>query len=375
MTNPPRTADVLGPLDVDTFLKRYWHKSPVLIRGAVPDAPDMIDRAELMKLARDADVESRCVSRHGRRWDLERGPFAPRSFARRGKRDWTLLVQGVNLWHERADALLGRFDFIPRARLDDLMVSYAVDGGGVGPHFDSYDVFLLQGHGLRRWRISGDTPEDLLPDAPLKILKRFEPQYDWTLAPGDMLYLPPHVAHDGTAIGECMTYSIGFRAPTTRELCTEFLGYLQDRLDPPGRYADPDLQARSDSASIDDAMIDKCVELLSAIRFERSDVCDFLGRYLTEPKANVFFDPPPRALTPPKFARAAAARGVRLDPRTLMLYRDSAVYVNGDACPGAASRALKKLADARRLAPGCPLGGADVAWLHEAWRDGFLHLN
>jgi 50S ribosomal protein L16 3-hydroxylase len=366
---------VLGPLDLDVFLRRHWQKSPVLIRGAVPDAPDMIDRANLFSLARRDDVESRCVTRRGRRWELAHGPFDARTLARRPARNWTILVQGVNLWHAAADAMLSRFDFIPRARLDDLMVSYAVPGGGVGPHLDSYDVFLLQGHGRRRWRISGVGDGALVPGAPLKILRRFEAQYDWVLEPGDMLYLPPHVAHDGIALDDrCMTFSIGFRAPSARELTQEFLTYLQDRLDPPGRYADPDLRAQRHPASIGDPMVERMSAMLRQVRWRRADLEEFIGCYLTEPKANVFFDPPENPPSRREFERLLRARGVRLDPRTQFLYRGSSLYVNGEVRHDGARAALRELADRRQLAPGVYHDRAVVECLYGDFRLGFLHL-
>lgn len=366
---------VLGPLGLDAFLRRHWQKSPVLIRGAVPDASRMIDRAGLFDLAGREDVESRCVARRGKRWELTHGPFDARSLSRRPSRNWTILVQGVNLWHEAADEMLSRFDFIPRSRLDDLMVSYAVPGGGVGPHLDSYDVFLLQGHGRRRWRISGTGDGALVPGAPLKILRRFEAQYDWVLEPGDMLYLPPHVAHDGVSLDDrCMTFSIGFRAPSARELAQEFLSYLQDRLDPPGHYADPDLRAQRHPARIGDAMIDRLASMLQAVRWKREDVETFIGCYLTEPKANVFFDPPAKPAARRDFERSLVASGARLDPRTQFLYRGTALYVNGEVHRDATGEVLKELADRRRLAPGVGRDRSTVDWLYRNYRLGFLHL-
>src|SRR5690606_39783213 len=190
-------------------------------------------------MAAREDVESRLITHFSAKWHLEKGPFPKLPSPR--KTDWTLLIQGVNLHDDAADALLQQFRFIPDARLDDLMISYATPNGGVGPHFDSYDVFLLQAHGRRRWRIGSQKDLSLVEDLPLKILKHFKPEQEFVLEPGDMLYLPPHYAHDGIAADECMTYSIGFRAPSYQELGEAFLHFMMDSIDLKGRYADPDL--------------------------------------------------------------------------------------------------------------------------------------
>ena len=223
------TNTLLGGLSAEEFLAEYWQKKPLLVRQAVPGFTGVVTRDEIFQLARDPDVESRYVTHNNRDWEVIHGPQKA-SDLRNKKRPWTVLVQGLNLFCPDGDALLHRFDFIPQARLDDLMVSYAVDGGGVGPHFDNYDVFLLQGIGQRRWLISDQEDRTLIEDAPLKILQDFQPVHDWVLNPGDMLYLPPQWAHNGIAIGECTTYSIGFRSPTYQELAQQFLGYLQDTI-------------------------------------------------------------------------------------------------------------------------------------------------
>src|SRR5437762_13345898 len=234
---------LLGGRSAKNFLSRFWQKKPLLIRDAIPGFRGMIQASELFRLAGREDVESRIVQRRGGRWKLALGPFSRADLARRRETGLTLLVQGVNLFHPPADALLRRFDFIPYARLDDLMVSYAAPGGGVGPHFDSYDVFLLQGEGQRRWRLSRQRDLALKPDVPLKILARFRPDHEVLLDPGDMLYLPPGIAHDGVAIAACSTYSIGFRAPSAQELGIAFVDWLRDRIALHGRYRDQVLPA------------------------------------------------------------------------------------------------------------------------------------
>jgi 50S ribosomal protein L16 3-hydroxylase len=209
-------------------------------------------------------VESRYVTHDDSHWQVIRGPQKAADLKRKNS-PGRCSSRGSTCSALTVMPLLHRFDFIPQARLDDLMVSYAVDGGGVGPHFDNYDVFLLQGIGQRRWQISNQEDRRLIEDAPLKILQDFRPVHDWVLEPGDMLYLPPHWAHNGIAIGECTTYSIGFRSPTTQELAQQFLIHLQDTIQLDGIYADPDLKRQAHSAEIGELMIDRVADSLSRI--------------------------------------------------------------------------------------------------------------
>jgi 50S ribosomal protein L16 3-hydroxylase len=302
------------------------------------------------------------------------GPFRGSALKTLPARCWTLLVHGVNLHAADADALLRRFAFIPYARLDDLMVSYATPGGGVGPHFDSYDVFLLQGEGRRRWRIGRQRDLSLRPGVPLKILAHFRPGATSTLGPGDMLYLPPNHAHDGIALDACMTYSIGFRAPSAQELGTAFLDWLRDGLALEGRYGDPGLAVAREPARIGAAMRASCAAMLAPIRWNPAAVARFIGCYLTEPKPQVFFNPPRRPADLRRFAGAAARRGLRLDPRTQILYDGRHVYVNGTALawPLGGGAALKRLANARRIR-GAEVGSAALVRLLHVWYcNGFL---
>ena len=273
------------------------------MRAAFPGFAGPFSARALFALAARDDVESRLVLREGARWTLSHGPFRRADLASLPARDWTLLVQGVNLVHPAGEALLRRFSFLPYARLDDLMVSYAAPGGGVGPHEDSYDVFLLQGFGRRRWRFGRQADHALLPGRPLKILRRFTPAHDEVLAPGDMLYLPPDVAHDGVAIDACTTYSIGFRAPGATELATAFLDFLRDELDLPGRYADPDLVPARAPAAIGAAMQRRCLRMLAKIAWDRATAARFLGVFLTEPKPHVFLEPPRAPISRAAFGR------------------------------------------------------------------------
>jgi 50S ribosomal protein L16 3-hydroxylase len=266
-------------------------------------------------------------------------------------------VQGVNLHDDTANALMSRFRFIPDARLDDAMISYATDGGGVGPHFDSYDVFLLQLEGKRRWRIGAQRDLSLKPGLPLKVLQHFEPTDEWVLEPGDMLYLPPHIAHDGIAEGECMTCSIGFRAPLDGELLGQFLYHAAERaalrLDATRRYADPRQEPVSaHPAALPGQLIGHVADLLGLIQWSQADVAEFLGTYLSEPKSSVFFDPPSRPLSQNGFFSKVMQGGVELDRKTILLYDDSRYYINGESATMA--RGLRKwivpLADQRVVA-------------------------
>ena len=367
---------LLGGLSPAAFLSRHWHKKALLARAAMPGFEGPVTRDELFALATRDDVESRLVQRIGARYTLDHGPFRKADLRRLPPRRWTLLVSGVNLHSDAADALLRRFSFLPWARLDDLMVSYAAPGGGVGPHFDSYDVFLLQASGRRRWRYGRQRDLSLRPDAPLKILRHFTPARDATLEPGDMLYLPPDYAHDGVAVDACMTCSIGFRAALYQELAEAFLDHLRDSVDLAGRYADPDLRPRSDPARIDAQMQQRIARVLSGIRFDAATIAQFLGRYLTEPKPGVVFAAPP-ALSRAVFARRIARRGVALDRRSQLLYDEGRLYLNGDdiALPRAGRAALRRLADQRHLsARDCAsLPAATTELLHDWHRHGFLH--
>ena len=374
---------LLGGLSAAIFLRKYWQKKPLLVRQAVGGFQGLLSRAELFALAGRDDVESRLVSHARGRWTLAQGPFRAADLKSLPARDWTLLVQGVNLHVAAADALLRRFAFIPYARLDDVMVSYAVPGGGVGPHVDSYDVFLLQGKGRRRWQVSSSMSrqrdQTLDPTLPVKLLTRFRPEAEYTLNAGDMLYLPPACAHDGVAVDVCTTYSIGFRAPSAQELGTAFLDWMRDSIALEGRYADPSLAPATEPARIDPRMQKRCAAMLARVRWGDAMVRRFLGCYLSEPKPGVFFEPPSRPLSLAAFRSAAVRRGVSLDRRALLLYDRSNVFLNGVALESAGQDGtlIKRLANARHLSAPSFAGStraALVTLLHQWYRDGFLHL-
>ena len=346
---PMKKLTLLGGLTAEEFLRDYWHKKPLLIRQAIPQFTPPVSPEQLIVLATQEEVESRLVTHFRQKWQLQNGPFAELPGLK--KKDWTVLVQGVNLHDPAADALLRQFNFLPDARLDDLMISYASDGGGVGPHFDSYDVFLLQAKGQRRWQISAQKDLTLVEGMSLKILQNFTSEQEFILEPGDLLYLPPHYAHDGVALGECMTYSVGFRSPTYQELGESFLQFMSDSIDLPGRYADPDLKASTHPAEISKDMLDTVAQELKKVEFTSEDIAVFLGEYLSTPKHSVFFDLPKRALTPVKFLNAARQRGIQLTLKTRMLYRGKNVFMNGESfgVSGGDKNLLARLADTRRL--------------------------
>ena len=366
---------LLGSLSPAAFLQRHWHRTPLFVTGALPQADAIVDRAMLFELATSGDVESRLVMRRGRRWHLVHGPFRRRELARLPPRDWTLLVSGLNLHLPAARALLDRFRFVPYARQDDVMASYAVPGGGVGPHFDSYDVFLLQGRGERHWRVSAQRDLALVPDAPLRILKRFRAAQAWTARAGDLLYLPPRYAHDGVARDECITLSVGFRAPSAQELAGRFLEYLGEHLALEGMYADPGLAPARGPGRIPRAMTAQAARMLGRIRWSEADVMRFLGTYLTEPKAHVVFDPPPRPLSRARFAAALARHGARLALKSQMLYGGGEFFLNGErlAARGASAALMRGLADRRALPP-VRAPDAAARLLHDAYCAGFLEL-
>ena len=367
---------LLGGLTAAEFLRDYWHKKPLLIRQAIPGFTPLLSRDELFELAGRDDVESRLITNEKRQWKMDSGPFE--QVPPLTQKNWTLLVQGVNLHDDAVDELMRQFSFIPDTRLDDLMISYATKTGGVGAHFDSYDVFLLQAHGHRRWRISAQTDLTLVDGVPLKILKNFQPEEEFTLAPGDMLYLPPQYAHEGTAMDECMTYSIGFRAPSYQELGEAFLESMIDTIDLPGRYADADLKLAKNRAEISNAMLSRVSTELNKMRFTQEDMTLFLGEYLSEPKAHIYFDAPDVQLTKTRFSQLAKKAGIKLSRKTQMLHRNNYIFINGTSFEvgGSDLEILTILANDRALA-GTMVSSASsdvMEALHTWHKDGWLHL-
>ena len=359
----------LGGLSPQVFLRRHWQKRPLLVRGALPGFRSVIGKTALFALAARDDIESRLVKRHRNRWTVTHGPLTQSRLKKAGAQDWTLLVNGVNGHCEPAERLLRRFAFIPQSRLDDLMVSYAVRGGGVGPHFDSYDVFLIQGSGRRIWRLARKQAFECEARAPLRLIRNFVAEEEYLLEPGDLLYLPPGWGHDGIALEACFTCSVGFRAPRGAELAAAFLDYLHERGLPDAAYRDPDLRVARNPAKIGGSMTAFADAVLNRIRWHRADAIELLGRHLTTPKNNVVFK---------KRSKLGSLNdGIAvLDPKAQLLYAGKRFFINGDCFVPRASqrRALARLAD-RRRAPGRLLARAGLEPLISDWqRAGYLRL-
>lgn len=351
---------LLGGLTPQQFMRRHWQKKPLLVRQAIPGFRPVLDRASLFRLAGQANVESRLVQQQTKGWRMKPGPFGPRGLPALSAPAWTLLVQGVDLHDARAHALLQNFRFIPDARLDDLMISFATPGGGVGPHFDSYDVFLLQASGRRRWKIGKQKDLSLQQGVPLKILQNFEPEQEFVLEAGDMLYLPPRYAHDGLAepcagpdgkAQDCMTYSIGFRAPGRSELAGELLQRLAD-FDgdaqtglAPQLYTDRAQAATETPAALPSGLLEFAQQSLHDALKDPLALACVLGEYLTEPKASVWFDEPAGPWD------AVHPVGLCLDPRSRMMYDTHHVFLNGESyrARGADAALMHRLADRRCL--------------------------
>ena len=278
---------ILGGISAREFLRDYWQRKPLLVRQAIPDFQNPLSPDELAGLSLEEEVESRLVIEHGDSpWELRRGPFAEDTYQHLPEQDWTLLVQAVDQFVPEVAQLLEQFRFLPSWRIDDVMISYAAPGGGVGPHFDNYDVFLLQGHGRRRWKVgqmcSSDSP--LREHADLRILADFEQSDEWVLEPGDMLYLPPRLAHYGIAEDECMTYSIGFRAPSAAEVLTHFTDFLAQFLPDEERYSDADLQPAEDPHQIQSDALKRLRALLDEHMGDERLLLTWFGQFMTEPR-------------------------------------------------------------------------------------------
>ena len=285
------SRSLLGGLDPAEFLRDYWQRKPLLIRGAFPDFESPLDPDELAGLACEEGVEARLVEEHGPDgpWQVSHGPFDEAIFAELPERDWTLLVQAVDHYVPEVAELLEHFDFLPRWRLDDIMISYAPPGGSVGPHIDQYDVFLIQGLGQRRWQLGGKVADDaaIIPGIDLRILERFdiEPGDDWVLEPGDMLYLPPGWAHHGVSQSDdCMTYSVGFRAPSADEAITSFADYLGEQLPASTRYSDAGMALPATPAELDDASLARMRQLILDTLDNPTQLAQWFGRAMTQPK-------------------------------------------------------------------------------------------
>jgi len=333
------------------FLRDYWQKRPLLIRGAFPHFHKTITPEDLAGLACEEPALSRIVLHEAKRdrWHLRNGPFAENDFAKLPKSHWTLLVQDVDKWDMDVAALLDAFAFVPSWRIDDVMVSYATDGGGVGAHVDQYDVFLVQGSGQRRWRISTDpqASKEFRDDAELKLLRKFAPTHDWLLGPGDALYLPPGLPHEGTAVGNCMTFSIGMRAPAQAELLLDLAEFLAEPLSEQSRYVDADLQPARSMGEIDDAALARARRALPQFsQVDKSTFAEWFGRFITRYRAAHEATPTARPLTPAQVAAKLPRARLLRNPWSRLAWtrngRNASLFVAGEryTCPTALARAL-----------------------------------
>ncbi len=389
---------LLGGLSPATFMRKHWQRKPLLVRQALPGVLPPVTRNELFDLATRDDVESRCVQQLGTLWKMRQGPLSRRMLPAVRSPHWTLLVQGLDVHNQAAHELLSRFRFVPEARLDDLMMSWASDGGGVGPHLDSYDVFLIQVQGQRRWRTGPGADKSFVDGLPLKILRNFVPTQEWLLEPGDMLYLPPQWAHEGVAVGQCMTCSVGFRAPRQQDLLSDLLGRLadeaaeektqplvlertwtrtQNQTQNQTHYRDADEAATVTPGAIPERLQSFARASLMNLIGQPHAMERVLGEALTEPKDHVWFERATTTTNAPESARTAAVRattgqGVVLARGTRMMYDAQHLYINGESyrAAGRDAKAMRQLADARALdSAGCARLSADARVLLTQWLD------
>lgn len=299
--------NILGDITPEVFLRDYWQKKPLLIRNAIPNIQCPISPEEMAGLACEEEVESRIVIENlkGKPWQVKNGPFTEKDFRKSPNSPWTLLIQGIDHWVPELSELLDRFRFIPNWRLDDIMASYAPPGGSVGPHFDYYDVFLLQAQGSRRWKIgpfcSAKSPR--LQGTPLRILENFETSTEWLLEPGDMLYLPPQVAHYGIAEEDCITLSIGFRSPTEDELLSSFTDHLMEFHGPEVHMDDPTLALQSNPGEIQLDVLQKVRNILLAKIDQPETMAQWFGEFVTSPKSDQLLFPPDEPISAKKVTR------------------------------------------------------------------------
>jgi len=374
-----RPGQVLG-MPPARFLRDYWQKRPLLVRGAFPGFVSPIDPEDLAGLACEDGVLARIVAheRETDKWMLRHGPFPEEMFPGLPDHDWTLLVQDVDKWDADIAALLPHFSFLPRWRIDDVMVSFAAPGGSVGAHVDQYDVFLLQAQGHRRWQIDDrpDPPLHYRPDTELRLLQRFRPSHDWVLGPGDMLYLPPGVPHHGVAEDACLTFSVGMRAPSAAELMGDWVDAMIADADDSLRYVDPDLELPADPNEIDAAAMNRVVEALNQLRMRDPDrLGDWFGRFITMYRVGATAAPGDESRSRIEVEWDLEQGGtLQRHPWTRMAWRqaaasdgDARLYVAGSSHP-------LPPADASRIAAADVVDGALYRTLSDAGRDLLIEL-
>ena len=327
-----RKTHILGKTSVDDFLKNYWQKKPLLIKNAIPNFVSPITESDLFIIAQNEEAVSRLIEYKQGIWQVKYGPFKKSDLPKKTNIPWTILVQNINHYFPFAESFLNLFKFIPYARLDDLMISYATKKGSVGPHFDSYDVFLFQAQGAREWKISDQKKFTLDKQSSIKIITNFKSKNSWVLKPGDMLYLPPNIGHWGISQSDdCVTYSIGFRAPGTFEIQSKFLDFIQDHLitNENEIYKDPNLTPQKNPAEISSNMTKAIRNIVDRLRWDKSSINHFIGQLLSEPIENSIFETR-KPLSLKAFEKSIVHKTLRLNSKTRMLFIKNNFYINGE---------------------------------------------
>lgn len=336
-----------GPTSVAEFLAQFWQQKPLLLRRFVDPGSVNTGLESLLSFAQQDDISSRLIRVRKQDWSMQEGPFDALPSLR--TKQWTILLQGMDRSLDQAYALRLAFGFLPHARIDDVMISVASAGGGVGAHLDEYDVFLVQGHGQRRWRWGYQSDHRFQTNKPLKLLERFEPQFEAVLEPGDCLYLPPRWAHEGVALSPCSTWSVGFRAPSRQEFLQYFLLEAAESVSGANpRYQDVRLAKTKQAGRIPIALAEQLKQWAMSFRSEQPLVEQALGRFLSEPAANAWFESPAKSLSKRQWLSKALAFGLALHPASRMVYDNKSVWLNGEIlarpCP-----LLRQLADQRYI--------------------------
>lgn len=383
---------LLGGLSAHDFMQHYWQKKPLLIRQAFPNMTMPLSIADLKRLAKRDDVESRLIRQEQGQWSLKKGPI--KTLPTMKTPQWTVLVQSVDLHHDAVAQMAKAFQFIPNARFDDVMISLASQGGGVGPHFDTYDVFLLQAHGKRHWRISQQSDQRLVPGLPCRILENFQPEQAWELEPGDMLYLPPQCAHDGIATTpDCVTMSFGFRTLSLANMVRGIFEAAADQVSAhaglgsgvyaeptlagftvPGYYRDPEQQATLHPAAMPDAMVDTALQTAQSLTLTPALASRFLGCWLTEPNQLSQFDFCEEEW---HIEDLPAETRLCLHRQSRMLYWGDQGFINGETLGIAMNSVLQQLADQGEITAEFATHHSDEAtfeYLHRWLDDGWLVL-
>ena len=359
-----RKNHILGKISNDVFLKKYWQKKPLLIRDAIKNFKSPITEKDLFRIAQNENAISRLIEFKRGIWQVKYGPFKKLDLPKKINTPWTILVQNMNHHLPFAESFLNLFKFIPYARLDDLMVSFATKKGSVGPHFDSYDVFLFQAKGEREWKISEQKKFSLDKKSAIKIITNFKVKNTWVLKPGDLLYLPPNVGHWGVSQSDdCLTYSIGFRAPGTFEIQSKFLDFIQDNLitNKNDLYRDPNLNLQKNPSEINSNMIKKIQRIVNQLRWNTNSINNFIGQLLTEPIEGAVFETS-KSMTAEVFIKDLIKKPLKLNPKTRMLFIKNNFFINGELIEADKKSImyLKQLANDREISIKSTLNKKDL---------------